>query len=99
MTQRSWIVAVSLTIALTVCLAAQEKGGEDVTGPYDVVEDWLKPLPWHQGWTFGLVAGIFAESQDRIFVLQGGEPMPIQGVAGVARAVDRCRADRHPSGV
>ena len=72
-----WMLVLTLTQVMTGCtppqsqetdLQAREKGGEDVTGPYDVVEDWLKPLPWHQGWTFGLVAGVFAESADRIYV-------------------------------
>ena len=35
---------------------AQEKGGGDVTGPYDYVSDW--PLPLHaDGWTWGLDSG------------------------------------------
>ena len=25
------------------------KGGWDLTGPYDVVSDWRKPM-WHAGW-------------------------------------------------
>ena len=52
------------------------KGGEDVTGPYDVVMDWPKPmsqLPGHEKWGWGAVEGIFAESPDRIFIAQRGE--------------------------
>jgi peptidylamidoglycolate lyase len=52
------------------------KGGEDITGPYDVVADWPKPLsqlPGHDKWTWGAVEGIFAESPDRVFILQRGE--------------------------
>jgi hypothetical protein len=60
---------------------AAEKGGEDDTGPYDLVSNWLKPFPNHSGWTFGFVYGVYAESPERIFVLQGGElpdPRPRQ---------------------
>lgn len=53
-----------------------EKGGQDFDGPYDVVADWPKPLsqlPEHQGWTWGTVDGVFAESSNRIFIFQRGE--------------------------
>jgi hypothetical protein len=52
------------------------KGGQDFTGPYEVVPDWPKPisdLPGHQDWTWGAVQGIFAESPDRVFIIQRGE--------------------------
>jgi hypothetical protein len=52
-----------------------EKGGQDLFGAYDVV-DWPKPLsqlPGHEKWTWGAVQGIFAESPERVFVLQRGE--------------------------
>jgi len=53
-----------------------EKGGQDVFGPYDVVADWPKPfsqLPGHENWTWGAVQGIFAESPDRVLIVQRGE--------------------------
>jgi hypothetical protein len=53
-----------------------EKGGQDIFGPYDVAADWPKDLstiPGHEGWTFGAGQSVFAESPDRIFVLQRGE--------------------------
>jgi peptidylamidoglycolate lyase len=53
-----------------------EKGGQDVYGPYEVVADWPKPLtslPGHEKWTRGTVSGVFAESPDRVFILQQGE--------------------------
>jgi len=53
-----------------------QKGGQDFTGPYEVVPDWPKPisdLPGHEGWTWGAVQGIFAESPDRVFIIQRGE--------------------------
>jgi hypothetical protein len=53
-----------------------QKGGWDLTGPYDVVKDWPKPmttLPDHDGWSWGSVEGVFAESPNRVFVAQRGE--------------------------
>jgi peptidylamidoglycolate lyase len=55
---------------------ANQRGGQDHTGPYEVVPDWPKPLsqlPGHEKWTWGAVQGIFAESPDRVFVLMRGE--------------------------
>jgi DNA-binding beta-propeller fold protein YncE len=52
------------------------RGGQDHTGPYEVVRDWPKPLsqlPGHEKWTWGAVQGIFAESPNRVFVLMRGE--------------------------
>ena len=51
------------------------------TGPYQVVEDWPKPLPddrhAHDGWTWGSMGGVYAESPDRIWVAMRGElPLP-----------------------
>ena len=46
----------------------EEKGGQDITGPYDVVANWptdIATLPGHGDWTFGAVRGVFAESPDR----------------------------------
>jgi peptidylamidoglycolate lyase len=62
-----------------VAVGAEQKGGEDELGPYTVVQDWLKPLPGHDGWTLGGVEGVFADTPNRIFVLQVGEvPVPRQ---------------------
>ncbi|HAY46621.1 MAG TPA: hypothetical protein DCY55_10120, partial [Gammaproteobacteria bacterium] len=52
-------------------------GGQDVTGPYEVVENWPKPLseslPGHEGWTYSVTMDVFAESPDRVFLVQNGE--------------------------
>jgi hypothetical protein len=53
-----------------------EKGGWDLTGPYEVVKDWPKPLsqlPGHEKWTWGSMEGVFAESPNRVYILQRGE--------------------------
>ena len=51
---------------------AQEKGGEDETGPYEVVANW--PQPWSAaGYIWGSQPAVFAESPDRIFIGARGE--------------------------
>ena len=52
------------------------KGGQDVFGAYNVAPNWPKPLtslPGHGDWTWGAGQGVFAESPNRVFVLQRGE--------------------------
>ena len=81
---KRWSVVASIFLAAVMSVEGQDKGGEDITGPYDVVENWMKPLPWHKGWTYGLIAGVYAESADRIFVLTGGElPDPRTSAAAI----------------
>jgi peptidylamidoglycolate lyase len=64
-----------------------EKGGQDIFGAYNVAANWPKPLtsiPGHEAWTWGAGQSVFAESPNRVFVLQRGElpalkrPMSIQ---------------------
>ena len=62
---------------------AQEKGGQEETGPYELVPDWPKPLAdaadgvKHEGWTWGSVGAVYAETPDRIWIAQRGElPLP-----------------------
>jgi sugar lactone lactonase YvrE len=54
-----------------------QKGGQDVFGPYEVVQNWPKPmsesLPGHEGWTYSVTMDVFAESPDRVFLVQKGE--------------------------
>ena len=59
-----------------IAAIAGERGGQDPTGPYEVVADWPKPLsqlPGHEKWTWGAMQGVFAESPNRVFMLQRGE--------------------------
>jgi DNA-binding beta-propeller fold protein YncE len=52
-----------------------ERTGQDVFGPYDVVPNWPKPisdLPGHEKWTWGAVESVFAESPNRVIVIQRG---------------------------
>ena len=49
----------------------QEKGGEDETGPYELVANW--PLPvCGAGYQWGSVGGVWAETPDTVFVFQRG---------------------------
>ena len=63
--------------------APQEEGGQDEFGPYEPVANWPQPLPdgpdgvKHDGWTWGSVGAIYAETPDRIWIAQRGElPLP-----------------------
>jgi DNA-binding beta-propeller fold protein YncE len=52
----------------------QEKGGDDRTGPYDVVAKWPQPLALAKpGQIWGSTGGIFAETPNRIFIANRGE--------------------------
>ena len=57
-----------------------QRGGQDTFGPYEVVPYWPKPmaesLPGHEGWTWSVTMDVFAESPDRVFLVQKGE-LPI----------------------
>src|SRR3989441_6425494 len=53
-----------------------QKGGQDIFGAYEIVPNWPKPLsslPGHEKWTWGAGQSVFAESPNRVFVLQRGE--------------------------
>lgn len=62
---------VGLTLVAMVMLA-QEKGGAEVFGPYEPVENWPQPIH-NDGWTWGSVPAVWAESPDRVLVFQRGE--------------------------
>jgi hypothetical protein len=64
-------------------MAQPEKGGQEEFGPYELVENWPQPLPdgpdgiKHDGWTWGSVGAVYAETPDRIWIAQRGElPLP-----------------------
>ena len=68
--------------------ATQEKGGQEETGPYEIVPDWPKPLAdaadgvKHAGWTWGSVGAVYAETPDRVWIAQRGElPLPANAKA------------------
>jgi len=60
-----------------------ERGGQEEFGPYELVENWPQPLPdgsdgvKHDGWTWGSVGAVYAETPDRVWIAQRGElPLP-----------------------
>jgi peptidylamidoglycolate lyase len=61
------IVFAALTLAAP--LVSQERGGVDLTGPYEVVPNWMKPI--EEGATT-YVVGVFADTPDRILVTSTG---------------------------
>lgn len=73
-----WFVLVLFLVALGIVGIAQEKGGEDETGPYEVVANWPQPIH-NDGWTWGSTAGVWAETPNRIFVFQRGELPVLEG--------------------
>src|ERR1035438_1326639 len=51
-------------------------GGQDPFGAYDIVPDWPKPLsalPRSEKWTWGAGQSVFAETPNRVFILERGE--------------------------
>src|SRR4029077_6919190 len=53
---------------------------EQVSGPYEVVKNWPKPLaalwPAEKGWTWGSTQAIYAQNPNRILIsLRGAFPM------------------------
>src|SRR2546425_10027263 len=57
---------------LSVAAAPQQKGGEDETGPYEVVPNWPQALA-RPGYALGSQGGVFAESPNRIILVNRGE--------------------------
>jgi hypothetical protein len=67
-----FFLALFLTFEATATLQQQTKGGEEETGPYDVVANW--PQPWAKtGYIWGSQPGIFADTPNRIFIAARGE--------------------------
>jgi hypothetical protein len=77
-------LAVLLLATVPIATTAfQERGGQEEFGPYEVAPNWPQPLPdgsdgvKHDGWTWGSVGAVYAETPDRIWIAQRGElPLP-----------------------
>src|SRR4249919_2144500 len=92
MRTRHWLLTLLCLAAVAPSLsstrvatapATQERGGQEEFGPYEPVPNWPQPLPdgpdgvKHDGWTWGSVGAVFAETPDRIWIAQRGElPLP-----------------------
>jgi hypothetical protein len=77
------MVLLGLVLPVAVATSMQERGGQEEFGPYELVENWPQPLPdeadgvKHEGWTWGSVGAVYAETPDRIWIAQRGElPLP-----------------------
>jgi len=85
---------IAVGLALAASVGAQSPpavvSGPVGPSPYDIVRGWHKPFA-EAGFAFGGNSGVFAESPDRIFILQRGEtrlpdPLPA-GFAGFAGSI------------
>ena len=57
-----------------VRLGATAKGGDDRSGPYDVVPGWWKPAPDHDAtWTWGSASGVWPDTPNRVLVVMWGD--------------------------
>ncbi len=72
-----WVSAQQGSAApASIAAIANQKGGQDIFGPYDAAVGWPKKLssiPGHGPWTFGAGQSVFAESANHVFVLERGE--------------------------
>ncbi len=62
-----------------------DKGGAEVTGPYDYVDKWPDDSFFEKGWTWGSSPAIFAQSPDRVFVFMRGELPALKAPVDSAR--------------
>src|SRR5688500_5989080 len=67
---------IALAVVFGLCLspasAWPQKGGEDISGPYDVAAGWPQPFT-RSGYIWGSQSGVFAETPNRVFLLGRGE--------------------------
>ena len=75
--------ALMSPLAFTQQKPAQERGGQEEFGHYELVPEFNQGLPdgpdglKHEGWTWGSQGAVYAESADRIWVAMRGElPLP-----------------------
>jgi len=74
--EKSRSLLLTAVLLFVVAVAATpwvlaEKGGDDLTGPYNLVAGWPQN-PCGEGYTFGSTAGIFADSPNRVLIFQRG---------------------------
>ena len=74
------VLAPAFAAALSGCggesraAAPLTRGGDDRTGAYEVVPDWLKPAPEHgDDWRWGAISGVAVDTPDRIVVISFGD--------------------------
>ena len=69
MRKSTGVLTTLIAAMMALPVTSQEKGGADLTGPYDLVANWLKPI---EAGTTTYVIGVFAESPDRILMVSTG---------------------------
>jgi peptidylamidoglycolate lyase len=71
-----WTLCVTTALSLTFVSGEQggsvpgQKGGTEMSGPYEADAEW--PLPIDSDLTWGRSGAVFAESPNRVFVMQSG---------------------------
>ena len=76
------LAALGLVAAVGVyAQMSQEKGGDDATGPYDLVANWPQNF-CGEGFQPGSTAGIWAQSPDRVIVFTRGCLPVLEGRRG-----------------
>ena len=84
------VLAVVVAAGLLTGPVSLQDVGPTGPSPYDVVDGWMKPFA-SEGFAWGGHSGVFAESPDRIFVVQRGEtqlPDPVPpGFAGFVGSI------------
>jgi hypothetical protein len=96
MTKSAAIAGAGVALALSALVSGQSTAARVIMGPnvgpspYTVIRGWQKPFS-RPGFAFGGNSGVFAESPNRIFILQRGEtrlPQPIpKEFAGFAGSI------------
>jgi hypothetical protein len=82
MTIQSSLIGGLAVLALLYQPGMQPATDKVDTGDYEIVENWPRPLPdrtpgEHDGYTWGSGGGVYAQSPDRVWIVQRGErPLP-----------------------
>lgn len=87
---RELMLAVAVVLACGLSsgpVLLQERGGEDETGPYEVVPNWPQQLA-RPGYALGPQAGVFAETPNRIILAEatGGRTQKFRPRPGADRS-------------
>lgn len=90
-----FLAAIIVSALFTTPTFAQEKGGEDETGPYEVVSGFPQAIA-PKGYVYGSQAGVFAETPNRIYIASRGElllpAIPPAGYNGSYGTIDNKQA-------
>jgi len=90
MNMRTSVLVVAVIVATGLLAGPASLQESAIDSPYDVVDGWMKPFAT-AGHAWGSHPGVFAESPDRIFVIQRGEfrlPDPVPaGFAGFVGSI------------